>query len=1211
MKKGTYIQLASATSSDPNITTDQDERPLFRNTYSTPSAFSLNPRSYPLAGADFGKTVTFPVPLDGDLLRRVFLEVSLPSISVEPITPSSASYDYIHPVQVPLLTTYDSKPTPPPESLNVITLPLSPTAQDEWSLLLYNMLRSGLLDENLPKTYPYFASDVDNFLNGGYLDPPTFTSQSPLFRKLVQIFVASLQSYDRQSFILFIVGVFELYLNVFVSILNIVAKLMDPSRIQSVTEIVQNWNTDIFKINSTLFSTSTLVLLTQEDLLTILESIMTNTQNRLNLTPLNNGYDNPALWRDYLNDNLDESIYDGTHLQRLYEFTVQNITTLQVSETYLKNNILQKDIIGLRDAFVGETITKTKAISVFTRMLNELRQTMADIDYYTMRIILEPVVIPTSPFTRLIDVLDIYKVVQAIKKVFLSYLVRFLYFDISVTLMKEKLLEVTSNRTYRSSSDYFQLLVDNILPTIDDMVRVPPEIFVGTPTLLEHFPEVFTTYSNMNITHLLSYFLYQTIDYADSVKDYLEGKTVTLENVSKYTMAEVLNHWDLSYLLQGSKTTPSSLDSYTYIQATLGPIFLEEMYCEYVYENMPRKWFQYLQTKVATINNNYDRQVLLSYHLDPIGEIIARSNTIGNSLLSSRNTDIMFASTFDLYESLAKILSFTQYVEFTRTNESYFTYLHGVWKRKVAGDKTMWKIVSVLSDSLPATIIEDHYLKQFLTGVKYLSYPVNATPVSFSTSEPIIIVQSSSQQIQLTPGKYDFGTWVPLNSKESTYQLSFITSTNENECKLVVYPMPHFYGVPSEYTPDTIPDNLSIDRMSSIFIVPTITSIGGTYKHLSIVGSEEDALALTIGPDILYDTYTLSFKRTTQISTTCLEYEKTRQLITNDFYRINRNVHLTFDNIKYTGTTTVGNTGVVSWVEMLGIHLIKEATLICDDRDVETITPTWQVVQPCVLESRVGISKSWNHMVGYIPELTTPQTSLLPAKLCVPLGFWFSRDHHTALPLASTAYSGIRIKFRLASLSELLLYRQSKIDVKGVISFRVLCEYAYLSKPERALMVKQRHMYSSLISRTFRHVSVSESMVLGLDGPIADIFICFLPKNITRFQTSHLVDALKTMKLVLNGKEGNDLKDSKWASIVEAVGRYPGISIPHLYILPFALYPDALQPSGTLNFDAIHECRLNVTFKDGVDPSQLDMIVIYRRYVFLQVASGMIAVMFS
>lgn len=344
----------------------------------------------------------------------------------------------------------------------------------------------------------------------------------------------------------------------------------------------------------------------------------------------------------------------------------------------------------------------------------------------------------------------------------------------------------------------------------------------------------------------------------------------------------------------------------------------------------------------------------------------------------------------------------------------------------------------------------------------------------------------------------------------------------------------------------------------------------GKYKHLSIVGSEEDALALTIGPDIVYDTTTRSFKRTAQISKTCLEYEKARWTITNDFYRINRNVHLTFVNTKQIGTTTVGDIGVVSWVEMMGIHLIKEATLICDDRVVETITPAWQIIQPCLLEPRVGITKGLNHIIGNIPELTTPQTSIAPAKICVPIGFWFSRDHHTALPLASTAYSGMRIKFRLAPLSELLVYRQTTINTEGLFSFRMLCEYAYLSKPERALMVKQRHLYSSLISRTFRYVTVSESMVLGLDGPITDIFVCFLPKNTVHFQKNKLVNAVNTMKLVLNGKEGNDLKDSKWASVVEAVGRYPGTSIPYLYILPFALYPDTMQPSGTPHYQDVN-----------------------------------------
>ena len=105
----------------------------------------------------------------------------------------------------------------------------------------------------------------------------------------------------------------------------------------------------------------------------------------------------------------------------------------------------------------------------------------------------------------------------------------------------------------------------------------------------------------------------------------------------------------------------------------------------------------------------------------------------------------------------------------------------------------------------------------------------------------------------------------------------------------------------------------------------------------------------------------------------------------------------------------------------------------------------------------------------------------------------------------------------------------------GIATFRLLCEYAYLSPPERLLMVKQRHLYTCLVSKTTRYLTVSPCIPVALDGPVTDMFVYFTYKNY-----SQPVDAVSDIRLVLNGRKDSGVSSGKWASLVMALSP-PGL----------------------------------------------------------------------
>lgn len=1311
MKKATFAQIAAASTTDVNITSDAEKSSFARWVPGKPTGFSISPKEYPLSEADFGKSVSFSLPLDGDLIRQVYLVADLPAIAAT----HESDQDEVLPLESPRLNL-------PPSAANVQSTTtyltdISPTAQIDWVSILYLEIDTYLagVSNNV-----FAQEEVVSFLKA------VQSGQDTLDTVINVANSNKTEIFDENVLAEALLGLIDLYFNTTLKLLSLIQQLLHPDRVRSVTEIMASWSVEIFSLDSESISSSSSALLSllRDDLLQKLRWPLSVADDQLNLPDLLPRAASPGMYRDFLQERLEQAGYSDEQIEVWFKESLDLQVVEDITTYYRNQNVTE--IADLHDEFVGETKSAKEVVFILT---NTLKAVWASLLASTA--MGADLTIPDS-FESVVDTATVIDAVTMRQRTVLGSLSRQLFFNfINLSLTIKSFQETTTTRgfldkllvdyipsleaKYRDISPFFadiesiydhaiivfqalfptaflltgtddsgplipvtetfllsytwntgtysivvepgsytifdlnQRLFEKmyslqqyvligseaaffmslswnselrvfefqsfLVPTKQDAPNTPYEFPTGFPypAILPFAPQLSLstwsplgkpgTYGSIRGSSLirfvaapwatlLGFHIFVRLlgqeygDYSTPIRDFLvHGEEL---DVDPYLTQQAF----AAYMYPIGPRPPNDYDAFKVKHAMIGDVFLEEMYCEYVGARCPQDW----RSLLARLSANwdlapYDRQVLLSYHLEGPDEISERSARVGWLITLVDLEEV--ASVLGISRVLRTLLTLTEYIEYIRTNEAAFDTVYQEWERKVAGQR-QWKYVQALPYAVPATVIEEHYLLND-TPLGAPAPPEGPDPLEqisralVSINGPFTALQ---EQITFTPGRYD------------GYDLRGMDMTFLGAAAVYTYSARHFWGTETEYLWDgegDPPIMQNLDDFKSLLVLPFAFRRGGggyykKYKGLWIVDPMD---AMPVCPDVV-DGERLTFP----VPEIVLKYEELRWRILGDFGNIHRG-HAEEARPVPTRYMPGSRPSLVAWRSPPGSHLVSEAAFADGDRVIESIGPAWQILSPAYLDARPGSRRSLDKMLGFTPELTTLSPRLPPTRLIIPLRFWFSRDNHSAFPLVSTAYANVRLLLRLARLEDLLIY-QTPPETTSRPSFSLLVDYVYLAKPERSLFVTRRHFYTSLISKSIRYKQIPAR--LCLEGPVADIFVFFIPSTDAAALPARALPVAKTLRLVVNGNKDNAVADAAWWSLVEPHARYPGPSLPNVHVFPFALYPAALQPSGSLNFDATTDCRLEVEFVR--DSRNLDMVLVYRTYAILQVASGMLSVLY-
>lgn len=291
---------------------------------------------------------------------------------------------------------------------------------------------------------------------------------------------------------------------------------------------------------------------------------------------------------------------------------------------------------------------------------------------------------------------------------------------------------------------------------------------------------------------------------------------------------------------------------------------------------------------------------------------------------------------------------------------------------------------------------------------------------------------------------------------------------------------------------------------------------------------------------------------------------------------------------------TLTNGTPVSYINSIGHALIDEITLEIGEQEIDTQTGEWMEIWSNMTTTTMQ-KDAFNVMIGKNEIYTVPQ-NFGPLKLYIPLRFWFCKNPGQYLPLLALQYHPIRINLKLKPLQD-LFYSPLLVDPGAcstlavnpvkITDLKLYGDYVYLDVEERRRFVSNTHEYlieqiqytspiaipigatSSTVRLEFNHPVrellwfIQRSKMLSYHEP-------FNYSSTSILESGDRRDMMADAVIQLDGYDRFDKRDAGYFRLVQPY--YHHTVTPntlYLYNYCFALRPEELQPSGSLNASRI------------------------------------------
>ena len=259
------------------------------------------------------------------------------------------------------------------------------------------------------------------------------------------------------------------------------------------------------------------------------------------------------------------------------------------------------------------------------------------------------------------------------------------------------------------------------------------------------------------------------------------------------------------------------------------------------------------------------------------------------------------------------------------------------------------------------------------------------------------------------------------------------------------------------------------------------------------------------------------------------------------------------------------------------------------------------------------LQDAYNKLIGNVPELTTFDENPKPSyTIMIPLQFWFTKNVGSAYPLIASEHNDviIKIKFRninsCANIETVPDYDYTLEDLWNDKKYNLNCslfvDFIYLDYLERKKFAQSAHEYLiETVQSSYEFVNnANYTYQIDFKHPCKELLFFFQKSayrddpngkstnNFNNFcvDSSGTINPINTASFTINGFEkiNNQIGTATYYNIIqpwEAHKRTPDTGV---YNYSFALVPEEIQPSGTLNFSRIKDAHL--TFNINPDMFQ-------------------------
>jgi hypothetical protein len=352
---------------------------------------------------------------------------------------------------------------------------------------------------------------------------------------------------------------------------------------------------------------------------------------------------------------------------------------------------------------------------------------------------------------------------------------------------------------------------------------------------------------------------------------------------------------------------------------------------------------------------------------------------------------------------------------------------------------------------------------------------------------------------------------------------------------------------------------------------------------------------------------------------------------------------------EYSYTDVDGNLINYYWINSVGHAMIKYVEVEIGDVVVDRQYGLWMEIWS---ELSVDASKrvAFNSLIGKsdTPVNLNNDEAL---NLYVPLQFWFCKNIGLSLPLVALQSAQVRINILFRPVEELIISSDgnpmNQNDLKNIHITNACLEvdYIYLDEEEKFLFSSQPHQYlieqvqvtaQSISSGPYdpdttpeesKHKCLQRTIDLDFYNPVKEVVWVIQNSSVLSIypyggnewfnfsSQSYKNGDINGSDTMVNGQfllEGNpivEMKDNIYYRQILPMKYHTSVPNNYIYVYPFALRPEAWQPSGVCNMSAFSSKQLYL----NISPELVDPIItIYAlSYNILNVFDGLAGVEYS
>jgi len=306
----------------------------------------------------------------------------------------------------------------------------------------------------------------------------------------------------------------------------------------------------------------------------------------------------------------------------------------------------------------------------------------------------------------------------------------------------------------------------------------------------------------------------------------------------------------------------------------------------------------------------------------------------------------------------------------------------------------------------------------------------------------------------------------------------------------------------------------------------------------------------------------------------------------------------------------------LSYTNAIGHALIQEISIEIGEQEIDKQTGEWMELWSNLTVPQ-DKKQGWNAMIGKttgVSQGNSPSASVNlfgPLSLYVPLRFWFCKNPGLFLPLLALQYHPIRINITLRPLSQLFVVDNPAItdqsaNAASITNMVLYGDYIHLDTEERRRFVANSHEYLIEQVQYTPSISIDPSasvvqIPMEFNHPLRELYWLvqrnqavtahqwFNYTNISIGETSPqgFQNLINTALIRIEGYDRFDVRNADYFRLVQPFQYHTAIPIEDFaYMYSFALKPEDVQPSGSMNASRLDSLSLQLEMNGAVLPAR-------------------------